>query len=58
VLAHRLDRRGDLDLALVEVTETGGLDGVRDVTGLDRTEQAPLGTRLDGQATANPWGMR
>ena len=40
VLARRLDRRGDLDLALVELAEAGSRNGVGDVGGLDRTEEA------------------
>src|SRR3978361_1032807 len=34
-----LDRAGDLDLALVERTETGRRNRVGDVAGLDRAEQ-------------------
>ena len=40
VAAHRLDVLGQFDLALVDVAEAGGLDGVGDVGLLDGAEQA------------------
>ena len=49
VVADDLDGVGELDLALVELADAGRLDGVRDIAGLDRTEQAALAARLDGQ---------
>src|SRR5690606_18842496 len=50
VLADRLDRGGNLDLAAVQLRAAGVLDGRGDVGGGDRTEEASLlaGVRLDG----------
>lgn len=49
MLADRLDRVGDHDLALVEIAEAGRRDRVRDVGGLDGAEEAPVLAGLDGQ---------
>src|SRR4051812_6944424 len=49
VLTGRLDGRGDLDLALVDATETGGGDCISHIRGLDRAEQATALARLDGE---------
>jgi hypothetical protein len=43
--ADGLDRRRDLDLALVELRATGGLDGGGDVGGGDGAEEAPAPCR-------------
>src|SRR5699024_898739 len=45
VVTDRLDRTLDLDPTLVQVRTTGGLHGLGDVRGCDRTEQAAT---LDG----------
>src|SRR5688572_3565127 len=50
VVTDGLDGRGDLDLALVDVTEARRRDRSRDIRDLHRTEQAAAEARLDGQS--------
>ena len=47
VRSGRLDRRRDLDLALVDLTEASSGHGVSDIRGLDGAEQAPAFASLD-----------
>lgn len=44
--ADGADLLADLDLALVDLAQAGGLDGVGDLLGLDRAEQTALGAGL------------
>src|SRR5690606_11826442 len=49
MLTRRLDRRGDLDLAPVDLAEASGGDRSGNVGGLHRTEQTAAPASLDRQ---------
>jgi hypothetical protein len=57
VLAGRLDRSAELDLALVDRAESGGGDRVRDIRGLDGAEQPTTLSGLDREVTGVAWSF-